>query len=338
MKKILAILVLVLPPCVAWADFTMPIDSVNAPWSTTVSVQATASLLGTATDPATGLHLTIQGMSVPISFSFGQSPLTFNFPASQSPQTVYGLRIDPILVGGKGWSMPIGPRMDIPFPVPDSLPANRSYTVIHTGPLLGSGTLTGQVGLDIAPPSAPTSLTATVAGAANINLAWGPSFDDTAVTAYLLERCEGAGCSNFAALASTIVATTFADGGLTLGTSYSYRVKATDASSNASPYSNVATAITAVVAPPPSGLSPDGSTAVPPSGTLLTAAGTWSFGTGTGGGGVVLLLNGRQAGGGYGAKLYVLNLGKIYTLNTTNNWYLWGGTSWSQVAAPTATP
>src|SRR5438270_169654 len=63
------------------------------------------------------------------------------------------------------------------------------------------------------------------------------------MTGYLVERCQGAGCNNFAQIA-TPIATTLNDTGLLVSTSYSYRVRATDAAGNLSVYSNTATATT----------------------------------------------------------------------------------------------
>src|SRR5207245_3724598 len=51
------------------------------------------------------------------------------------------------------------------------------------------------------------------------------------------------GCSNFAQIA-TPAATTLNDTGLSISTSYSYRVRATDAAGNLSVYSTIATATT----------------------------------------------------------------------------------------------
>src|SRR4029077_11400249 len=58
-----------------------------------------------------------------------------------------------------------------------------------------------------------------------------------------VERCQGASCSNFAQVA-TPTTTTLTDTGLAASTSYSYRVRATDAANNSSTYSSVATATT----------------------------------------------------------------------------------------------
>ena len=80
-------------------------------------------------------------------------------------------------------------------------------------------------------PSATSSTSTT------ITLSWSTSSDNVGVTGYLVERCQGAACSNFAQIATT-PNTTFTDTGLTHSTTYSYRVRATDAASNLSSYSN----------------------------------------------------------------------------------------------------
>jgi len=97
---------------------------------------------------------------------------------------------------------------------------------------------------DTTPPTAPTNLTATAASVTQINLSWTASTDNVGVTGYKVERCSGASCSNFAQIA-TPTATTFNDTGLTPSTSYSYRVRATDAAGNLSTFSGTATALTA---------------------------------------------------------------------------------------------
>jgi len=97
---------------------------------------------------------------------------------------------------------------------------------------------------DTTPPTAPTGLSATAAGTTQINLAWTASTDNVGVTGYRVERCQGAGCTTFAQIA-TLTATSFSDTGLTAATSYSYRVRAADAAGNLSGYSSVASATTA---------------------------------------------------------------------------------------------
>jgi glucose/arabinose dehydrogenase/chitodextrinase len=96
---------------------------------------------------------------------------------------------------------------------------------------------------DTQPPTAPTNMTATAAGSGQINLAWTAATDNVGVTGYRVERCQGAGCSNFSQIA-TPGGTSFNDTGLSASTSYSYRVRAVDAAINLGPYSNTATATT----------------------------------------------------------------------------------------------
>jgi chitodextrinase len=94
-------------------------------------------------------------------------------------------------------------------------------------------------------PTAPANLSAAAVSIVQINLAWGASTDNVGVTGYMVERCQGAGCANFAQIA-TPTAASFNDTGLTSATSYSYRVRATDAAGNLSSYSGVGSAVTPV--------------------------------------------------------------------------------------------
>src|SRR2546428_10974157 len=96
---------------------------------------------------------------------------------------------------------------------------------------------------DTTPPTAPSNLTATAASSSQINLAWTASSDDVGVAGYLVERCQGSGCTGFAQVA-TVAGTTYNDTGLAAATSYSYRVRATDAAGNLSGYSITARATT----------------------------------------------------------------------------------------------
>src|SRR5260370_29532816 len=99
--------------------------------------------------------------------------------------------------------------------------------------------------------TAPSKLTATAVGSTQINLSWTAATETGGtISNYLIERCQGSGCSNFAQVA-TSATTTFSDTGLLAGTTYSYRVRATDAANNTSPYSNTASATTLTTPPPP---------------------------------------------------------------------------------------
>jgi chitodextrinase len=117
----------------------------------------------------------------------------------------------------------------------DAAGNNSSYS--------NTSSATTPAGANTTPPTAPTNLTATAASSSQINLDWTASTDNVGVTGYKVERCSGSGCANFAQIA-TPTGTTFNDTGLTASTSYSYRVRATDAAGNLSGYSNTATTST----------------------------------------------------------------------------------------------
>lgn len=92
------------------------------------------------------------------------------------------------------------------------------------------------------PPAAPTGLTATAASSSQINLAWTDASTNEA--GFKIERCTGAGCSDFAQIATVGAnVTSYSNTGLTASTSYSYRVRAYNGAGD-SAYSHVASATT----------------------------------------------------------------------------------------------
>jgi fibronectin type 3 domain-containing protein len=102
---------------------------------------------------------------------------------------------------------------------------------------------------DVEPPSAPGTLSASAVSGTQVDVSWGAATDNVNVAGYRLERCEGTGCTAFTKLGTTLTGTSFSDTGLSLSTSYSYIVRAQDATGNLGPYSNVATATTLTVNP-----------------------------------------------------------------------------------------
>jgi chitodextrinase len=119
---------------------------------------------------------------------------------------------------------------------------------------------------DTAAPSAPTNLTPTAVDTSRVNLSWTASTDNVGVTGYLMERCQGAGCSAYTQI-STPSGTAYSDTGLLPNTTYRYQMRATDAAGNLSPYSNVAQATTQVDTQPPT--APGTLTATAISGTQV---------------------------------------------------------------------
>lgn len=129
---------------------------------------------------------------------------------------------------------------------------------------------------DTTPPSTPTGLVVTAVSSTQINLTWMASTDNVGVTGYKVERCSGVGCSNFAQIAMPTSAS-YSDTGLTGSSSYSYRVRATDAAGNLSSYSLASSATTA----PPTFTSPSNLTATAVSSSQINLS--WMAGTETGG-------------------------------------------------------
>lgn len=97
---------------------------------------------------------------------------------------------------------------------------------------------------DVTPPTQVTGFSASSVTTTGATLTWSPSSDNVGVTGYALERCSGAGCTNFSPL-TFVVGTTYTDTGLNAGTNYSYRNKAQDAAGNVSvSYSSTVTIAT----------------------------------------------------------------------------------------------
>jgi len=93
------------------------------------------------------------------------------------------------------------------------------------------------------PPTAPTNVTTTVLSSTGVNLSWTASSDPAGVTGYIIQRCSGASCTNFAQI-GTATTTSYSDSGLSAETSYSYQIQATDAAGNLSSFSSTATVST----------------------------------------------------------------------------------------------
>lgn len=106
---------------------------------------------------------------------------------------------------------------------------------------------------DSTAPSIPTSLSASVISASQINLSWTASTDNVAVTGYRVERCQGSTCTNFAQVGAPI-ATSYSSTGLSASTTYRFRVRANDAAGNLSGDSSIASATTQATSTSPAPL------------------------------------------------------------------------------------
>jgi hypothetical protein len=77
-----------------------------------------------------------------------------------------------------------------------------------------------------------------------VNLTWTASTETGGtISGYLVERCQGAGCTGFTQIGTT-TALTFNDSSVSSATSYSYRVRAADAFNITGPYSTTASVTT----------------------------------------------------------------------------------------------
>ena len=148
---------------------------------------------------------------VPLTFTAGAGALTATAPANANiaPPGVYML----FIIDANG--------------VPS---ISKMVTVSATAP-------------DTSPPTAPSGLTATAAGSSQVDLSWSAATDNVGVTGYRVERCQGAGCTNFTQIAPPS-ATSYSDTGLSASTTYRYRVRAADAAGNLGGYSTAAEATT----------------------------------------------------------------------------------------------
>jgi hypothetical protein len=127
-------------------------------------------------------------------------------------------------------------------------PAAGSYTVQVSGANVPQGpqpfalVVRGATVAAPTAPAAPSGLTASAASSSQINLSWADNSGNE--DGFAIERCQGAGCSNFAEIASVGAgSTSYPNTGLSASTSYSYRVRAFNAAGY-SGYSNTATATT----------------------------------------------------------------------------------------------
>ena len=120
------------------------------------------------------------------------------------------------------------------------------------------------------PPSAPGNLAATAASSSQINLAWADGSNNE--SGFKIERCTGAGCTNFAQIGTAGAnAASYADGGLSGSTTYVYRVRAYNGSGD-SDYSNTASATTPAAPALPA--APSGLTATAASRSQINLAWT----------------------------------------------------------------
>jgi hypothetical protein len=180
--------------------------------------------------------------------STGTAPLTVTFDGSGST-TPSGSVTSWAWSYGDGTSG-TGPVTTHVYSMPGTYTASLRV-VDSTG---ASGTATGTVVVNPAAPAAPSVLVASLNGSLVV-LTW--QDNSTNETGFSIERCPGAGCTNFAVLATQWPDfPSYTDYGALAGVTYRYRVRSYNAGGN-SAYSNVATTVAGTLEPPaaPVGLS-----------------------------------------------------------------------------------
>jgi fibronectin type 3 domain-containing protein len=213
-------------------------DTLNnlGPYSST----ATAATAAPTLTPPSGLTAT----------AVGPSQIDLSWSAStEIGGTISKYLVERCLGAGCNSFAPVGTSTTTTFN-DTALLGSTSYTyrVRATDALnnLSSYSATATATTSVPILTAPSNLSATAASSSQINLTWTASTETGGtISGYLVERCSGAACANFTPIA-TPTGTTYNDPGLTASTSYSYRVRATDAAGNLSPYSSTATASTPV--------------------------------------------------------------------------------------------
>lgn len=304
----------------------------------------------TTLDCTSGVPVQMNSLAMEFTnWSPGNASTAVTFPPSPTNYLYCGVRAWLTLTGtGVLQATPL--ILDLPQTA-KLVPAGLQLSAIYLAPLSGLGDLTLTIVPDTTPPTAPSSLVATVSGTATINLGWVAATDSVGVTGYGVERCIGVGCTVFLMLANG-TATSYTDNGLAPGTMYSYRVAANDAAGNKSAYSNVAAAVTQVPPPPPppapSGASPDG-TRIPAvdgkcdSTTITEASGVTWFNrpfVGDGKAGQCAIdraptLTGTKTQQRGSVNYLLIKGGVVYNFdNLSGNcpapfWERWSGTSWA---------
>jgi chitodextrinase len=113
----------------------------------------------------------------------------------------------------------------------DAVPNYSAFTTIVyiTTPAAG----------DTQAPTTPSSFAVVASSSTGAVLTWGASTDNVGVTGYQIERCQGSGCTTSFTQFNISASTGWTNTGLTAGTTYGYRMRASDAVPNYSAFTGI---------------------------------------------------------------------------------------------------
>jgi fibronectin type 3 domain-containing protein len=236
--------------------------SVGQTYSYRVRAYDAANNLSSYSSVATDTTLDVTAPTVPTGLSatgVSETQINLSWTASSDNVGIAGYRIERSLNGVTFTEVAVTTAATT-YPDTGLSAGTRYYYRVRAydaaGNLGNYSSTVNTLTLDVTPPSDPINLSANAVGSTTIVLLWTPSTDNAGVAGYQVERCQGAGCTNFAQIATPTV-NLYVNSGLSVGQTYSYRVRAYDAANNLSGYSNVASATTIDVTFPstPTGLS-----------------------------------------------------------------------------------
>ncbi|HEU4385967.1 MAG TPA: hypothetical protein VFR85_20950 [Anaeromyxobacteraceae bacterium] len=252
-------LVFAVPPKAPTALVAVASGTANAPtvvlnWQDN-SVKEVQFTLQRASDPNFTVGLTSFNYANPVPTTVGQVNFT---DRTVTPNNIYWYRVFAI-------GAPVGDGFTAGFPTmsADSVSNTVSVQTGTTGPTV---------------PAAPTALAATLQAGLRVSLTW--TDNATNESGFAVERCTGAGCTNFAQIAgpgprNNRGSVTYVDATVAYGQTYQYRVAAVNGA-GLSAYTNTVLVVVPALPPAPTAFAV---AVAPAGGANYTATLSWAAAT-----------------------------------------------------------
>jgi hypothetical protein len=219
---------------------TVVLTSISVADVTKISI---ATITVTATAPPVSVSISPSANSVQVSQSIPFTALVQNDPANKG--VTWSLSGTGCTGAACGTLTGVA-ALAVTYNAPAAEPSPNTVTLTAKSVADTTKTSTAIITINTPPPTAPGNLVATANGSSEIDLSWTASTAAAGLANYLVERCTGSGCTNFAQIAAP-ASTTFSDTGLAASTTFQYRVRAIDTAGTVSAFSNTATAATTAV-------------------------------------------------------------------------------------------